>query len=1110
MSTKSDLRVLLGVDGEAEFSRKMDKIAKQQRELKDQFKLANSELGASASSYDKAKVSAESLTKQIEVQKNKVAEIEAAYEKARTEQGELSKTTIDLKHDYDTAQTVLNNLKNKLDETNKTIAEQESKFNKAGDALQKYSDRMGKIGDGMTDVGKSLTKNVSVPILTAGVTAAKSAVDFESAFAGVKKTVDATDEEFAQMSKTTLDMSTKLATSAEEIARVEEVAGQLGIAKGDIVNFSEVMIKLGMSTDLSAEEAAAALSKIANITNMPSEKYEALGNVIVDLGNKFSTTEADIVDMTTRLAATGQVVGYTQPQMFAIATALSSVGIEAEAGGSAFSKLSKTLNLAVAKGGKDLEKWAKVAGVSSADFKKAYEEDALGALNMFIKGLGEMQKRGENSVAVLSDMGLTEVRLSNAVLALASSEDILGSALEVANEQWEGGNALQEEADKRLETTASKLQNAKGELVKTAVILGDNFLPMIQDVAKNIGELAERFGELSPEQQKLIIKFGMIAATAGPTITALGKVSNGISAITGTGAKAIKFFGKIKTGTYTGPLKELVKGLSKTGAEMGSTAAASTSLASIVGTGGPLIIAFAAAAAVAGGLYLAYRKNTEGTRELGSEIEKICSNFGNLDAEVEQATNLFNGLRDSVIGIDSEKQAQLNKSIEDVQDQITEIARLKANERRELTQEEINRLEELFGKMGELSEAEFEMMSKKQDAVKVMAENTKTMTKEEADSLIKTATDTKDEVIELARKRCEETILLAQQAYDQEDGISKEEFDRRVAEATEEKERAVEAAKAKYGETYAVITDAFYNEQIATDEHYQRISELTEQRNEKQKELDAITQDQAMQNSLYLQIKAWTVAGEIDKINGQISDSYGATNQEAFAAWMEMGMNAELYGGKISDESKKTADNFIANFDILSSKSKEAFKNAMQGALDGLKEKESELFNKAANVADSFINKIKEKFDINSPSRVMRKLFEFAIQGGIVGVEKETPELMKSADSLAEEFVDRFDISDDMAEKLKASAKGLAGLDVEARLGKLSSTASVATRALAQQQISNSKTLTSNSSTTNEYGGFVGFKIENMSVNSESDINMLAERVVNELVNMCKAKGVKI
>lgn len=1110
MSTKSDLRVLLGVDGEAEFSRKMDKIVKQQRELKDQFKLANSELGASASSYDKAKISAESLTKQIEVQKNKVAEIEAAYEKARTEQGELSKTTIDLKHDYDTAQTVLNNFKNKLEETNKTIAEQESRLNKAGDAFQKYSDRMGKIGDGITDVGKSLTKNVSVPILTAGVTAAKSAVDFEDAFAGVKKTVDATDEEFAQMSKTTLDMSTKLATSAEEIARVEEVAGQLGIAKGDIVKFSEVMIKLGMSTDLSAEEAATALSKIANITNMPSEKYEALGNVIVDLGNKFSTTETDIVDMTTRLAATGQVVGYTQPQMFAIATALSSVGIEAEAGGSAFSELSKKLNLAVAKGGKDLEEWAKVAGVSSAEFKKAYEKDALGALNMFIKGLKDTQRLGKNSVAVLADMGITEKRLSNAVLALASSEDILGSALEVANEQWEGGSALQDEVAKRLETTASKLKNAKGELVKTAVILGDNFLPMIQDVAKKVGELAERFGELSPEQQKAIIKFGMIAATAGPTITALGKVSNGISAITGTGAKAIKFFGKIKTGTYTGPLKELVKGLSKTGAEMGSTAAASTSLASIVGAGGPLIIAFAAAAAVAGGLYLAYRKNTEGTRELGSETEKICSNFGNLDAEVEQATNLFNGLRDSVIGIDSEKQAQLNKSIEDVQDQITEIARLRTEQRRDLTQQEINRLNELFAKMGELTEAELEMMSKKQDAVKVMAENTKTMTKQEADDLIKSATDAKDEVISLAKQQYEGKILLAQQAFEKDKSITEEQLKQKMEDAAAEKEQAVAAANQKYGETYSIITNSFYEQELATDEHIKKINELETQRIEAQKAYDEARRNNQNENT-YLTLKAvWDAWQNLDDVNRQISDSYKKVNQDTLNSWIEMGLNTDLYGGQVSESGKRTAEAFLNNFKNMPEKMRSAGIDSIQGMINGLKAKEPELYNQADNTSGGFISRFLSKLGIHSPSRVMKKVFEFAIQGGIVGVEKETPELMKSADSLAEEFVDRFDISDDMAEKLKASAKGLAGLDVEARLGKLSSTASVATRSLAQQQISNSKTLTSNSSTTNEYGGFVGLKIENMSVNSESDINMLAERVVNELMNMCKAKGVKI
>lgn len=1110
MSTKSDLKVLLGVDGEAEFSRKMNTLVKQQREIRDQIKLANSELGINASAYDKAKVAAEGLTKQIEVQKNRVSEIEATYQKARTEQGDLSKTTIDLRHEYNAAKTTLNELQNQLENANRVIAEHDDKLKQVADAAEHYGDRVNNIGGKVENVGNTLSKKLTVPIVTAGVTAAKSAIDFESAFAGVRKTVDATEEEYKAMSDATLDMSTQLATSATEIAAVEEVAGQLGISKENIVDFSEVMIKLGMSTDLSAEEAAAALSKIANITNMPADKYEALGNVIVDLGNNFSTTETDIVNMTTRLAATGQVVGYTQPQMFAIATALSSVGIEAEAGGSAFSKLSKELNLAVAKGGEDLEKWANVAGVSSEEFKKAYEEDALGALNMFIKGLGEMKKRGENSVAVLDDMGITEVRMSNAVLALAGSEDILGQALDIANAQWKDGNALQTEVDERLKTTASKLANAKHELEKTAIILGDNFLPMIQDVAKKVGELAERFGELDPKTQQAIVKFGMIAAAAGPTISVLGKVTSGIGSVVKTGSKAIRMFSDIKAGTYTGPLKELVGALSSTSTATSGLAGASSGLAGILGASGPLLVAFGAAAAVAGGLYLAYRKSTEGTRELGNEIENICSKFGNLDQEVEQARNLFDGLRDSVIGIDSEKQTQLNDSIEKVQDQITEIARLKANQRRDLTQQEIDRLSELFDKMSEISEAEYEMVSQKQDAVKVMAEQTKNMSQQDAEELIKTASDTKDEVIDLANKRWKETILLAKQAYEEEGGITKEEYDRRVASATEEKERAVEAAKAKYGETYAVITDAFYNEQIATDEHYQKISELTEQRNEKQKELDAIAQDSSFQNSLFLQIKAWNVAEEIDKINEEISNSYSETNEDAFAAWMEMGMNAELYGGQISESSKKTADDFIANFDILSSKSKEAFKNAMQGALDGLKEKESELFYKASNVADGFINKIKEKFDIHSPSKVMKRIFEYAIQGGIIGVDEEAPGLISSAGEVADDFIKEFDVTPEMKASLKLSTKGLEDFDINSRLARLSVGAVTAAKAYEQQKENDRTVYGSNSLTTHEYGGFVGLRVENMTVSNESDIGLIADRVVNELVNMCKAKGIKI
>ena len=1110
MSTKSDLKVLLGVDGEAEFSRKMNTLAKQQREIRDQIDLANSALGVNASAYDKAKVAAEGLTKQIELQKNRISELEANYQKAKTEQGELSKTTIDLKHDYDSAQIKLNDMKNQLEEANKVIAAHENKFRQATDAVEHYGDRVNNIGGKVENVGNTLSKKLTVPIVTAGVTAAKSAMDFESAFAGVRKTVDATEEEYKAMSDATLDMSTQLATSATEIAAVEEVAGQLGISKENIVDFSEVMIKLGMSTDLSAEEAAAALSKIANITNMPADKYEALGNVIVDLGNNFSTTETDIVNMTTRLAATGQVVGYTQPQMFAIATALSSVGIEAEAGGSAFSKLSKDLNLAVSNGGEKLKDFAKVAGVSTKEFKKAYEKDALGALNMFIRGLGDTERLGKGAVEVLSDMGITEVRLSNTILALASSEDILGQALEVANEQWEGGNALQTEVNSRLETTESKLQNAKGELVKTAVILGDNFLPMIQDVAKKIGELAERFGDLDPETQKAIIKFGLVVAAVGPTISVLGKLTGGIGKVISTGAKAIRLFSDLKAGTYVLPLKELIQTLSATSSATSGLTGASTTLATTVGMGGPLLIAFAAAAAVAGGLYLAYRKSTEGTRALGEEVENICSKFGNLDQEVEQATNFLTKMSDNVIGIDEKKQAQTAQSLEKVQDQITEIARLRVEQRRELTQKEIDRLNDLFDKMGELSQAELDMMSVKQDAVKTMAENTTEMDKQHADELIKTATDTKDEVIAAAEAQYKNTVLLAQQAYDEEKSITKEQLDQKVADAAAEKQQAIDAANQKYGETYTVITNAFYDEELATDEHIQKINALNEQKAQKEAELDELTKQQGFESSLYLQIKAMELGHQIDDINGQIADSYGKVNQDTLASWMEMSMNTELYGGKISEESRITADNFIDNFDDLPKKTKEAFQNAMQGALDGLKEKQEALFNKASDVAGSFINKIKTKFDEHSPSKVMKKIFAYAIQGGVIGVDEEAPELINSAGEVADGFIDKFFITPEMKESLRLSMKGLEDLDINSRLARLSASAMTASKAYEQQQENDRRVYSSSSSTTHEYGGFVGLRVENMTVQNESDIGLLADRVVNELVNMCKAKGVKI
>jgi TP901 family phage tail tape measure protein len=271
-------------------------------------------------------------------------------------------------------------------------------FSSAWSDLQVFKDETKTVGDkfsalssAMTTVGTSLTRNVTMPIAGAGALASKFSIDFESAFAGVKKTVDATDKEFAMLEEGIRGMSKELPASAVEIAAVAEAAGQLGIEVPNIMGFTRTMIDLGEATNLSADEAATALARLANITGMPQTEFDRLGSTVVALGNNLATTEAEIVEMGLRLAGAGSQVGMTEAEILSFAGALSSVGIQAQAGGSAFSRVMVEMQLATETNSEALSQFADVAGMSADEFKTAFQEDAAGAIIAFIQGLGSLE-----------------------------------------------------------------------------------------------------------------------------------------------------------------------------------------------------------------------------------------------------------------------------------------------------------------------------------------------------------------------------------------------------------------------------------------------------------------------------------------------------------------------------------------------------------------------------------------------------------------------------------------------------------------------------------------------------------------------------------------------
>jgi TP901 family phage tail tape measure protein len=485
--------------------------------------------------------------------------------------------------------------------------------------LSRLSSDLKRAGKQITATGQSLTRNLTVPLLAIGGLAIKSAIDFESAFAGVKKTVEGTEEQLEGIKQGIIDMSEKLPASTEEISKVAEAAGQLGIKTEDILDFTRVMVDLGNTTNLSADVAATQLARLANITGMASEDYSRLGSTIVALGNNMATTEAEISEMALRLAGAGKQVGMTEPQILGLAAALSSVGIEAQAGGSAMSKVMVEIQLAVAKGGESLEQFADVAGMSADDFKESFKKDAAGAIVSFINGLGNMSKEGKDAIVVLDDMGITEVRMRDALLRAANAGTLFNDAIEIGTEAWDENTAMTDEANKRYETMESQLKIALNSLKNVGIELGQKLMPIVKDgiipaikgFAEWIGKLIDRFNSLSPFMRDMVTLALGIAVAIGPLTTIVGKLI-------------------ITMGSLVKSFQLAQMALAGGSGFMGA-------ITTFLGPAGTVVIAIAAIAAIVGTLVIAFNNANAETKALKKEIQDF-------NDEVNQSKETFDGL----------------------------------------------------------------------------------------------------------------------------------------------------------------------------------------------------------------------------------------------------------------------------------------------------------------------------------------------------------------------------------------------------------------------------------------------------------------------------------
>lgn len=426
-----------------------------------------------------------------------------------------------------------------------TAADFGASATRAGTDWSATGKKFSKAGREISNAGSLMNRRVTLPLVALGAGAIKTAIDFESAFTGVRKTIDATESQYRELEDGIKAMAERLPASVEEISAVAEAAGQLGVKREAILGFTETMLDLGETTNLTADMAANSLARLANITKMPQTEFDRLGATIVDLGNKGASTEAEITEMALRIAGAGSTVGMTEAQILGFAESLSSVGIRAEAGGSSISKVFIEMANAAASGGADLERFADVAGMSSSAFKTAFEDDAAGATITFIEGLSRLKKEGVNVFQVLDDLGLSEIRVRDALLRAAGASDLFRKSQETSNAAWRENNALSTEAEKRYATNAAKLEILKNKFRNIMATFGNDMMPVLKQAAEALSDLAKWFNDLDPAMRKNILKWGAIAIAVGPFVRILGSITTLMGGILRMSGGVAKILGKI-------------------------------------------------------------------------------------------------------------------------------------------------------------------------------------------------------------------------------------------------------------------------------------------------------------------------------------------------------------------------------------------------------------------------------------------------------------------------------------------------------------------------------------------------------------------------------------
>ena len=231
---------------------------------------------------------------------------------------------------------------------------------------------------------------------------AGEAVKFEAAMAGVAKVADGTDAQIAALGENIRKMTKSLPLAADELAQIAAAGGQLGIPIEKLQAFVDLAAKMSTAFGITADEAGKAVAKLSNVFALPIEQIGALGDAINTLGNTTAATEADIVEVLTRIGGTAKQFGLTAEQAAALGSTMLSLGVSSQVAGTGINALLSKLQTANVQG-KAFQDALAGMGISAQQLAADIAANPQKALTEFLHTLEQLE--GQDRAETLARLG---------------------------------------------------------------------------------------------------------------------------------------------------------------------------------------------------------------------------------------------------------------------------------------------------------------------------------------------------------------------------------------------------------------------------------------------------------------------------------------------------------------------------------------------------------------------------------------------------------------------------------------------------------------------------------------------------------------------------------